>query len=420
MSHWGDNQQGPDFGTSSTPLGHLDGWGELVVDYLDGTADPTQTVTIEAHLAGCPTCAARMVDQREAASVLRSLPLAATPEGLEDRILGEFLFPSQVIPLPEPAKPSLSSLWHRRLRAWVPAAAAVAAVLVGIVAYGLLNPAEQQLASDLQVTSTAAASQGAAPLSAGNEAAPAAETTSDGASAPTTAAAMAETTTTATGAVTTDGSGRDPASGGSTPVIITSRQGMVEALRTSTGPIYVAFTPMAVETEGGSEGETATTDTLDGAGTTDGSPGTSDNEASNERVTSASEGWVEETVAQLKAFTELEPLPASFGLEEPVYAAYLNHDHVSAFVDLLLAIAASVRLDVSMQAEAGEGWDAAPVISEHKNELPVLLSHLLPQPAVVRYSFTTSTLVPTDGSDDETVAPDEAGTHVLTVLFMRP
>ncbi len=103
---------------------------------------------------------------------------------------------------------------------------------------------------------------------------------------------------------------------------------------------------------------------------------------------------MEETVEQLKAFTELEPLPASFGLKEPVYAAYLNHDHVSAFVDLLLAIAASIRLDVSMQAEAGEDWEAADVISKHKDELPVLLSHLLPQPSVARYSFTTTTIVP--------------------------
>ena len=60
MSHWGDNQQGPDFGTSTAPLGHLDEWDELVVDYLDGTADPTQTRTIETHLAACTTCAARM------------------------------------------------------------------------------------------------------------------------------------------------------------------------------------------------------------------------------------------------------------------------------------------------------------------------------------------------------------------------
>ena len=196
---------------------------------------------------------------------------------------------------------------------------------------------------------------------------------------------------------------------------------MVDALRTSTGPLYVAFTPMAAETEEGSEGETATTATTDDAGTTDGSTMTSDNEDSEERVTSASEGWVEETIEQLKAFTELEPLPASFGLEEPVYAAYLNHDHVSAFVDLLLAIAASVRLDVSMQAEAGEGWEAAAVISKHKDELPVLLSHLLPQPAVVRYSFTTSTLVPYPMGPTKRRSPrTKPGTHVLTVLLIRP
>ena len=114
---------------------------------------------------------------------------------------------------------------------------------------------------------------------------------------------------------------------------------------------------------------------------------------------------MEETIEQLKAFTELEPLPASFGLKEPVYAAYLNHDHVSAFVDLLLSIAASVRLDVSMQAEAGEDWEAAAVINKHKDELPVLLSHLLPQPSVVRYSFTTTTTGPTPMAPTERRSP---------------
>lgn len=81
MSHWGDNQQGPDFGASTAPLGHLDEWDELAVVYLDGAADSTQTQAIEAHLVGCPTCAARVVYQREAASVLRSLPWQARPKG---------------------------------------------------------------------------------------------------------------------------------------------------------------------------------------------------------------------------------------------------------------------------------------------------------------------------------------------------
>ncbi len=54
----------------------------------------------------------------------------------------------------------------------------------------------------------------------------------------------------------------------------------------------------------------------------------------------------------------------------------------------------------------------------------MLVGYVIPQPAPYRYGFTTSTV---DEEMDQKRAdgspltmPDEAGTHVLTILFMRP
>ncbi len=417
MNNWGDNREGPDLGTPTAPLGHMDDWAHLVVDYLDGTTDPADQAMIDEHLAGCPACSSRLFGQRETASLLGSVTLAEAPDGLEDRILGELFFPSTVQALPEPAKPSVSSLWHRRLRAWVPAAAAVAAVFIGMIVYGLVGTADdQQQASDLQVTSTVIAGQAQPPASAETATVLGAAPQTDAAGTETTAAAM-ETTTTGSVKIAAAGTEIPAASAGSTPVTITSRKAMVEALRTSTGPLFLALTPTASESTDSTA--TTTTTTPSDAGTTDGSEGTAVAGAPDELITSESAAWVKETVGQILTFTELEPLPESVSSGKPIYVAYLNHDHVSAFVDLLLAIAASVRLDVSMQAEADEERDAS-MIEKHLGELPLLLSHVLPQPAVARFSFTTSTTAPGQNSDAGSADPDEAGTHVLTVVFLRP
>ena len=51
---------------------------------------------------------------------------------------------------------------------------------------------------------------------------------------------------------------------------------------------------------------------------------------------------------------------------------------------------------------------------EHKELFPVLAAHRALQPATWGYDFTTSTLAPGTAS----TTPDEAGTHVIVVIWI--
>lgn len=403
MTYRGNEPDNPGTGRPMIPSGHLDDWAESIVDFLDGTAEPNISAAIEAHLATCPDCVVRLADQRSTASYLRGLPSVDAPEGLEDRILGELLFPSKVIHLPEPQESRWPTLWHRRLRAWVPAAAAVAAVLVGVVAFGLISSA----GGDKDMTVSAPSSTVAAAPAAAMETAsapledPEGDTAFVGAAGgidqPTTTAGAVGTETTTTTAVAVAGDA------------VTDRRAMVDALKSSAGPLFLTFRP--TPTEPGEEG----------AGERPGPDGTDGTDPDTGRmITSASDRWIEEALNQLREFTQLEPLPAAFSEGDLVFAAYLNHDHVSAFVDLLRSIAASIRLDLMLQTEPDQdGGPSAARISEGASEVPLLLSRVLPQPSVNRYTFTTSTLPPAERSSTDFQLPHEAGTHVLTVLFIR-
>jgi hypothetical protein len=56
-----------------------------------------------------------------------------------------------------------------------------------------------------------------------------------------------------------------------------------------------------------------------------------------------------------------------------------------------------------------------------KAKLPELSAYRTPQPAVSGWSFTTSTLVPASETPPDTgwATPDEAGTHVLIVIYVQ-
>jgi negative regulator of sigma E activity len=125
---------------ADTPPGHVDDWGELVVDYLDGRLAPEAKAGIERHLEECRECAARVQTQQHIVTFLRETSLDDPPEDLEYRVLGEILFPSQPLPQPQ-AKQEVhdSSLWRRKIRPWIPAAVAVAALLMAVVGYGVVH-----------------------------------------------------------------------------------------------------------------------------------------------------------------------------------------------------------------------------------------------------------------------------------------
>lgn len=63
---------------------------ELLMDYLEGQLPADVRAELEAHVAGCPRCAAFVASYRATPEVLRHATLAALPADLEDS-LREFL-----------------------------------------------------------------------------------------------------------------------------------------------------------------------------------------------------------------------------------------------------------------------------------------------------------------------------------------
>lgn len=414
MTLRGDNQEGRGPAPVDIPLGHIDEWEDQAVDYLDGRLSDSAKAAIECHLKGCPLCSARIQAQREAIAFLERSPLQDAPFDLEDRVIGEVLFPSQPYFSPQPEELRRSTIWRRKFRAWVPATVAVAAVLVAIVAYGVFKPSNEVSTTSREIATTVVAGQAAG--TADSEVTLGAALTS----VPEGANSLGDeaTTTTAAGALTTatiaDGATEITAAAGEQPVVIEDRESMVDTLRTSEGPAYIAFEAASFsESDGnGSTGPTADRGQVD--------PGKTD---PGKTTQPDLPDWVEEVASQVTAFTGLEPLTSSPSSSSPSFAAFVSRKQVSPFVDLMFSIAASVGIDMVLQLEPNPEEDAtASVIVGHRAELPVLVGELLPQPSVVRISFTTSTMAPSSGHSDEVRAtlPDQAGTHILVVVFLRP
>ncbi|HEU5081822.1 MAG TPA: anti-sigma factor [Acidimicrobiales bacterium] len=116
---------------------------ELLGAYALDAVEPHEAEVVEAHLAGCPRCAAEVAEHREVAAMLAHSG-APAPEGLWSRIVEslEETPPTMALPLPGPTDDArVVELGARRRRParWLPLGAAAAAVLVvvGVVA-GLL------------------------------------------------------------------------------------------------------------------------------------------------------------------------------------------------------------------------------------------------------------------------------------------
>ena len=184
---------------------------------------------------------------------------------------------------------------------------------------------------------------------------------------------------------------------------------MVRILKDAYAPAYVAFEAPGSRASGDDQSAEPTT-------TVPGEPTATDAAAA------VSAKQVDDVVLQMIQFTGMEPLDDALSLGGPTFAAFVPRDDVTQLVDLVRSIGASVRLTVSLGMES-PAWatEAAARLLEHKAEFPVLSADRVPQPAVSSYAFTTSTLVPADGQPGGTllVLPDEAGTHVLVVFYIR-
>jgi anti-sigma factor RsiW len=383
---------------ADTPPGHVDDWGELVVDYLDGRLAPEAKAGIERHLEECRECAARVQTQQHIVTFLRETSLDDPPEDLEYRVLGEILFPSQPLPQPQ-AKQEVhdSSLWRRKIRPWIPAAVAVAALLMAVVGYGVVHSNSDSTERQQTASTVTSKDQVAGATPSQSEAV-------GSALGPTTTAAAATTTTSGAGAMMTT------ASVSTTLAAATQdRKAMVDDLRAADAPAYVAFEAPVSQPPGDGQGTEPTT-TVPGAATT------------AEYTGAVTPGQADAMVTQMVAFTEMEPLEDSLSLGGPTFAAYVSRDDVAQLVDLLRSMGADIGLTVSLSMEPPPAaTEAVRRLLERKTELPVLSRQRVPQPAVSSYTFTTSTLAPAGGHPDGTVpaTPDQAGTHVLVVFYAR-
>jgi anti-sigma factor RsiW len=386
----GNEQEGHGSGFAGVPSGHVDEWDEqIVVDYLDGRLAPEGKAAVKRHLQECPDCADRVQAQQSVVRFLQETSLDDPPEDLEYRVLGEILFPSQPIaPRQVEEAPRWSKIWRRKIRPWLPATIAVAALLTAVVAYGVVRSGSD-LSSDGRET---AATFADADKAAGAGATPSQSEVLGTASGPTSTAAAATTTSIGSAAIST-------APFAPVPAATQDTKTMVRNLRNAQAPAYIAFEPPSSPASGDDQSAQPTT-TVPGDTTITDATGT------------VSPEQVDELVSQMVAFTGMEPLDETRSLGGPTFAAFVPRDDVAQLVDLVRSIGASVRLTVSLAMEPpAVATEAVDTLLERKAELPVLSANRVAQPAVLGYAFTTSTLAPAGGPPD--------GTSVLVVFYIR-
>ncbi len=136
----GDEQDGHGRVPAPVLSGHVDDWAELAVDYLDGRVTPEVKAAVQSHLLECPACAARLSAQHSVVAFLQETYLDDPPLDLEDRVLGEVLFPSQPVAQPRKEEPQgWSVTWNKRIRPWLPATIAVVALMGAVIGYGVIK-----------------------------------------------------------------------------------------------------------------------------------------------------------------------------------------------------------------------------------------------------------------------------------------
>ncbi len=119
---------------SDLPLGHIEEWEALAIDYLDGSAPEARARAIETHVQGCPRCKAQLDSQRRVSRLLNNLEHISPPAYLEASVL------EQIAPRAGSARPTAAPSTGplRRLlggmirRPWLPATIALVLVAVSL------------------------------------------------------------------------------------------------------------------------------------------------------------------------------------------------------------------------------------------------------------------------------------------------
>jgi hypothetical protein len=388
----GNNPDGHEAAPMRALSGHIDDWEDVAIDYLDDHVDDNTKAAVELHLRECSVCAARLQTQQNVFALLKQTPLADPPSGLEDRVLGELSFTPKpavrAIARPQAHEPSRwSTIWTRRAMRWVPATVGIAAVLVAVVAYGLVGSHGGNSAS--VTTASASAREQMAADNAGAAATSGGAAINPEAAALTTAAATETTTgptdTTMAPLVGVTGAGDSVGSSSTTvtakyyPDATQEAATMVADLQTAAGPVYFVF-----------EGTG-----LDG-------PGAAETAAS--------------VVDQINLATGLVPLDGTLSLGGPTFAAYLLRVDATQLVDTLWSIAASLKLTVSLGTRPPDAFAEPAALLTDEAELPALS-------ADSTASIKQWRITPLDADSQPAVTgagtSDDAGTRVLVVIYVK-
>lgn len=134
----------------------------LVGAYVVDAVDDAERRAFEDHLAQCPECRAEVADLREAAASLSLLTEASPPATLKDAVLAQARttrpLPPSTVPDPSPERgpvtvtdPGTVVPLRRRPVAWLVAAAAAVAVVVGGLAWSPWSQDERPQSPTQQV-----------------------------------------------------------------------------------------------------------------------------------------------------------------------------------------------------------------------------------------------------------------------------
>jgi anti-sigma factor RsiW len=399
---------------------HVDDWAEVAVDYLDGQLDQQTRTAVEAHLAGCPDCAARLRKQQYVVRFLQETALDDPPQDLEYRSIGELVFPSpggQPMARPvEARRPAPAPRWYRGLKAWAVPTVAVIALIAAVVGYNIARSGSDTNIAGRALSSATTMAGSATTAAAFSEA---------------TMAGVAPTTTTAAAATTTSAllTAAPPTDAQSSATTTQDPKAMVRAIETAQAPTFVSFQTAVSAPPAGGQGATGTgaaTDTTAVSGTETTATGpaptttvlatdTTVTGGGNTTGATVSADQAAALVGAIKQFTGLEPVDESLWLGGPTFAVFLPRQDAAKLVDLVRSICAPFGLTVSLGgAPPAQVEQASTRLLEHKNSFPVLAAHRALQPSTWGYDFTTSTL----GYGDAKAMPDEAGTHVIVVIWI--
>jgi hypothetical protein len=201
---------------------------------------------------------------------------------------------------------------------------------------------------------------------------------------------------------------------------------MISALESAQTPAYVSFRAPIAAPAGDDQSTTASatdgTDTT-AIGTQTTADGTTETTASAPTDTmtlpTVSQDQTASIVKEITGFTGLLPLDESLWLDGPTFAAFLPRKDAEELVDMVRSIGVSLGLVVRVEGgPPATAKSSSERLLEHKKSFAVLAAQRALQPATWGYDFTTSTLGAGSGEPSGTPTPDEAGTHVIVVIWI--